>query len=71
MKTRWESCSWNKQKITLNDKLIEFILESIDYVVLHELAHFKYQRHDKEYYEFILTLIPDWKERSIVLKRNI
>ena len=51
--------------------MIEFILESIDYVVLHELAHFKYQRHDKEFYEFILTLIPDWKERSIVLKRNI
>ncbi len=70
MKTRWGSCSWNKQKITLNTRLIEYPLECIDYVVLHELVHFKYQRHDKKFYEFMSALMPDWKDRRKALKRN-
>ncbi len=70
MKTRWGSCSWNKQKITLNNKLIEFPLECIDYVVLHELAHFKYQRHDDAFYDFMSGIMPDWKKRRKILRRH-
>ncbi len=63
MKTRWGSCSWNRQKITLNTRLISFPMEYIDYVVLHELAHFIYQKHDQDFYAFLSFLMPDWKER--------
>ncbi len=63
MKTRWGSCSWNRQRITLNTRLISFSAEYIDYVVLHELAHFIYQKHDQAFYGFLSLLMPDWKEK--------
>ncbi len=63
MKTRWGSCSWNRQRITLNTRLINFPMEYIDYVVLHELVHFIYHKHDQDFYAFLSLLMPDWKER--------
>ncbi len=63
MKTRWGSCSWSRQRITLNTRLISFSAEYIDYVVLHELAHFIYQKHDQAFYGFLSLLMPDWKEK--------
>ena len=68
MKTRWGSCSVNRQKITLNSELVKTPEECIDYVVLHELAHFRHRKHDKMFYSFISELMPDWKERRKVLK---
>lgn len=68
MRTRWGSCSINRQKITLNSELVKVPVECIDYVVLHELAHFRHCKHDKMFYNFISELMPDWKERRKVLK---
>lgn len=68
MKTRWGSCSVNRQKITLNSELLKAPEDCIDYVVLHELAHFRYRKHDKMFYNYISELMPDWKERRKVLK---
>ena len=64
MKTRWGSCSWNRQRITLNTRLISYPMEYTDYVVLHELTHFRYQRHDQDFYAFLSLLMPDWKVRK-------
>lgn len=68
MKTRWGSCSVNKQKITLNSELVKTPEACVDYVVLHELAHFLYRKHDKQFYNFLSELMPDWKERRKTLK---
>jgi len=68
MKTRWGSCSWNRKKITLNTRLLRFPRECIDYVVLHELAHFLHQKHDLNFYDFLSLLMPDWKKRRKILK---
>jgi len=70
MKTRWGSCSWNRQKITLNTRLITFPVECTDYVVLHELVHFRHQRHDDAFYDCISGMMPDWKKRRKILRKN-
>jgi len=70
MKTRWGSCSWNKQKITLNTRLIAFPLECIEYVVLHELVHFIHQRHNHAFYDFLSSMMPEWKTRRKKLGKN-
>jgi predicted metal-dependent hydrolase len=69
MKTRWGSCSVQRGSIRLNSHLRFAPLESIDYVVLHELAHFLYPNHSKDFYGFIERHMPDWKQRREYLKR--
>lgn len=68
MKTRWGSCSWEKQKITLNTELLKAPEPCIDYLVLHELAHFKYRKHDSAFYAFLTEIMPEWKEHKLHLR---
>ncbi len=68
MKSRWGSCSFTKRKITLNTELLKFPLPCIDYVVLHELAHFVHHKHDRAFYNFLSQFMPDYKEWQQLLK---
>ncbi len=68
MKTRWGSCSWKKGRITINALLVHYPSECLEYVILHELAHFRHHQHDQKFYEFISKLLPDWQERKNMLK---
>lgn len=63
MSSRWGSCMPGKHKITFNSLLLEKPLESIEYVVVHEFAHFIHPDHSKAFYAFVGQILPDWKER--------
>lgn len=67
MTSRWGSCRPTKGNITLNSKLIEVPRKSIEYVVLHEFAHFVHPNHSKDFYNLITKLMPDWRERKSLL----
>jgi predicted metal-dependent hydrolase len=71
MTSCWGSCRPKRGVITLNSKLIEAPRYSIEYVVLHEFAHFIHPDHSKKFYEFVSMLMPDWKERKAVLERRV
>lgn len=70
MKSRWGSCYTTKNKIVLNLSLIKTPIECVEYVVLHELSHFKYPNHSKNFYGFIEKIMPDWKERRKLLNKK-
>ena len=71
MKTLWGSCSVNRETITFNFYLIKARMPYIDYVVLHELIHFLYPNHSKQFYMFLSNYMPDWKERKNVLDQEV
>lgn len=71
MKARWGSCTPEKQSILLNSELIKAPKLCIDYVVLHELVHFKYRNHDNDFYDFMTSLMPDWKQRKEILDEEV
>jgi len=71
MKTRWGSCSKKHGKINLNYYLYKAAPPCVDYVVLHELTHFLYAGHNKDFYEFLTVHMPDWKERKRMLDHEI
>ncbi|MDI3478706.1 MAG: hypothetical protein PWQ59_2231 [Thermoanaerobacterium sp.] len=71
MKARWGSCIRDKNIIILNYELIKAPKFCIDYVVLHELIHFKYKNHDSNFYAFLTALMPDWKQRKEILDEEI
>ncbi|SHH16005.1 M48 family metallopeptidase [Desulfosporosinus lacus] len=71
MKARWGSCVKDKNILLLNYELIKAPKYCIDYVVLHELIHFKYRNHDGEFYNFMTSLMPDWKQRKEILDEEV
>ena len=64
MTTLWGSCSRKNQKINLNYYLYKASVPCVEYVILHELAHFLYPYHNKDFYDFITIYMPDWQERK-------
>ncbi|AXK50846.1 SprT family zinc-dependent metalloprotease [Spiroplasma alleghenense] len=70
MKTRWGVCYPEREKIILNTKLIHFEPEVIDYVIVHELSHLLHKNHSKDFWKNVENYLPDYKERSSVLKKS-
>lgn len=64
MKTRWGSCVPLNKKILLNLELIRAPTHCIEYVIMHELIHLKHPHHNKDFYDFLSLMMPDWKERK-------
>lgn len=70
MRTLWGCCHVTRHAISFNLQLLSFPLSSIDYVVLHELTHFLYPNHGKQFYAFLSKYMPDWKERKNKLNQS-
>jgi hypothetical protein len=62
MKTRWGVCNIRDNSVTLNSKLIEYELDKLDYVIIHELSHFIHFNHSKEFWKQVEKYTPDYKK---------
>ncbi|MCW2276946.1 uncharacterized protein DUF45 [Heliophilum fasciatum] len=71
MKARWGSCIKDKGIIVLNSELIKAPKYCIEYVVLHELVHFIHRDHNADFYDFLTSLMPDWRERKRILDEEV
>ncbi len=60
LKSRWGACDSHKN-ITLNSYLIQLDWDLIDYVITHELAHTHHQHHQKDFWDYVASLSPDYK----------
>lgn len=63
MRSRWGSLSPNAT-LTLNLSLIQAPRECIDYVIMHELCHLKFDDHGPRFYKYLEKLMPDWERRK-------
>ena len=68
VKTSWGTCSSTK-KITINQDLMMYSREAIEYVVLHEICHLKYMNHSKKFWAMVESYMPDYKIYEKELKR--
>lgn len=71
MRTMWGSCSREKARITLNESLFKAPQDCIDYVVLHELLHFRHPCHDEAFRTELTVHMPDWQKRKLLLDYEI
>jgi predicted metal-dependent hydrolase len=60
-RTRWGSLSATGV-VSLNWRLLKARPEQIDYVICHELAHFRQRNHSPAFWREVETLFPDWKK---------
>ena len=69
MKTRWGVCNRRDKTITLNSELIKKDIDLLDYVIIHEMAHFYEGNHSKDFWEIVALACPNYKERRKELKK--
>lgn len=68
-KTRWGSCS-QKGNLNFNWKLVMAPTFIVDYVVVHELCHFKQMNHSPKFWLLVGNQISDYKKMRKWLKEN-
>ena len=67
-KTRFGSCS-SSGNLSFSYRLMLYPEEAIDYVVVHELAHLVELNHSERFYHIVASIMPDYKQRQIILKK--
>lgn len=60
LKNRWASCS-DKKRLNFHWKCVMAPLSVINYIIVHELVHFKYKKHDRKFWNEVDKVIPDYK----------
>ena len=68
-RTRWGSCSL-RSGIRLNWRLIFFPLDSLDYVIAHELAHLREMNHSQRFWMVVEGLYPNFRQARDELKKR-
>ncbi len=68
MKTRWGSCTYKRNRITLNTKLAAYPKGTVLSVIWHEYAHFWCPRHNLKFYRFLSKLYPEYDKWNSMLK---
>jgi predicted metal-dependent hydrolase len=66
-RSRWGSCS-RHGTISLNWRLVQTPEFVRDYIILHELAHFKHMNHSRRFWAEVKRLCPDFERAETWLK---
>lgn len=69
LKNRWGSVT-KKGIINLNLHLVKAPKEIIDYIIIHELCHFKVRGHSYHFWNLLGRIIPDYKKSVVWLEKN-
>lgn len=70
MKTRWGTCTVGARRVWVNLELAKKPLRSIEYVLVHELAHLRVRSHSEEFTKLLDAHLPDWRERRKELQQS-
>jgi predicted metal-dependent hydrolase len=69
-KRRWGSCS-HINNISINYMLLQFSIDAIEYVVLHELCHIQEKNHSKKFWNLVSLHMPNYKQKEKILKNKM
>jgi len=69
-RTRWGSASADGA-IRLHWRLIHCALPTIDYVVVHELAHLRHMDHSPRFWDVVRSVVPDYERLRGGLKEQV
>jgi hypothetical protein len=61
MKTRWGTCNYRARTIRLNTELVHKPPESLEYIVVHELAHLLVPSHSARFMAVMDQFMPGWR----------
>ena len=61
MKTKWGSCSPERQYVRLNTDLAKKPVECLEYVLVHEMTHILERHHNQRFVEIMNGFFPNWR----------
>jgi predicted metal-dependent hydrolase len=67
-KTRWGSCS-SQRNLNFNWRLVHYLPNIIDYVIIHELAHLVHMNHSSDFWNLVKKYDPEYLKHRGFLKR--
>lgn len=70
MKSRWGSCNINDKRICINIALSRKSEDVLEYIIVHEMIHLKERNHNKCFYSYMTTYLPNWKELKKKLSKG-
>jgi predicted metal-dependent hydrolase len=69
MKTKWGSCNPGARAIRLNTELAKKPKHCLEYIVVHELAHFLVRSHNDRFTTLMDKFMPQWRHYRHELNR--
>ena len=70
MKTKWGSCNRETRHIWFNVELAKKHPECLEYIVVHEMAHYFERSHGERFTSLMDRYLPDWRARRDQLNRS-
>ncbi len=67
MTSKWGVCRPTQNRVTLNRNLVYLPEALVDYVVCHELAHFRHADHSERFWQYLTSVMPDCRARKKAL----
>jgi predicted metal-dependent hydrolase len=68
MQKRWGSMSQGR-RLMLNQRLIQAPVDTIDYVITHELCHLLERDHSPRFFRLLKRVMSDWEQRKEKLEQ--
>jgi predicted metal-dependent hydrolase len=68
MQKRWGSMSQGR-RLMLNQRLIQTPVDTIDYVITHELCHLLERDHSPRFFRLLNRVMSDWEQRKQKLEQ--
>ena len=62
-------CS-GKKSLCFSCLLMLYPMEAVECVVVHELAHIRHHNHSVAFYDFVLSVMPDYRSREALLRKT-
>jgi len=68
-RSRWGSCS-RDNRLSFSWRIIMASLTIIDYVLIHELVHIREKNHSSKFWNYLESVLPDYRNRRRWLREN-
>lgn len=63
MKTKWGSCNRESRHLWFNVELAKKHPDCLEYIVVHEMAHYFERHHGERFTALLDSVMPDWRQR--------
>lgn len=70
MRSRWGSCRYDKNSISIALELIQYPEDCLEYVIVHELCHFFEPSHNASFWRLVEAHCPTYKAVEARLKQE-